>query len=378
MNSNRSKKRDYANRAKNRERHQHYDGRQRDFRHGKTSPEPFDGDKDGSDPGWRRYRMAQLDQLPERLPRDLSKRLVNVFVEGYEDVSFWRTIFDNYESDRITFEISVPPREDLAKGKKVLMGMIPHSSPNMILCVDSDFDYLFADLTEQSRIILGARYMFHTYAYATENFLCYAPSLHNVCVRVTKNDTRIFDFEKFLTEYSRIIYPLFLWYAYSARLESKNIFTLIEFKGSVKLNYLEVENNGRGTLEWLSRQVRKRLTSLEDKNPEHVSEIAVFEKQMAERGLDRDCTYLYMQGHTLMDNVVIVMLNAVCDQLKLMNNIRIMTSTKTGTALKNEQSNYNNSLRDVREILLDNEGYKESPQYKLLQRDIEDYIESII
>ena len=40
--------------------------------------------------------------------------------------------------------------------------------------------------------------MFHTYAYATENYLCYAPSLHNVCVKATKNDTRIFDFVKFM------------------------------------------------------------------------------------------------------------------------------------------------------------------------------------
>ena len=42
--------------------------------------------------------------------------------------------------------------------------------------------------------------MFHTYAYATENYLCYAPSLHNVCVRATKNDTRIFDFERFMDD----------------------------------------------------------------------------------------------------------------------------------------------------------------------------------
>ena len=104
-----------------------------------------------------------------------------------------------------------------------MLGMIPQASDELLLCVDSDFDYLFHNSTEQSRELLSCDRMFHTYAYATENFLCYAPSLHNVCVKATKNDTRIFDFVKFMHEYSCTIYPLFLWYAYSAQLSSADI-----------------------------------------------------------------------------------------------------------------------------------------------------------
>lgn len=124
--------------------------------------------------------------------------------------------------------------------------MIPQASDELLLCVDSDFDYLFHNSTEQSRELLSCDRMFHTYAYATENYLCYAPSLHNVCVRATKNDTRIFDFERFMADYSRIIYPLFLWYAYSAQQESEHIFTLADFRASVRLNFLEIEHNGCG------------------------------------------------------------------------------------------------------------------------------------
>ena len=85
----------------------------------------------------------------------------------------------------------------------------------------------------------------------------------------------------------------------------------------------------------------------------------MMEKRPKERGVTPKMTYMFMQGHTLMDNVVMVMLNSVCEELKLMSNIRINTSTKTGTALRNEMSNYNNALRNVRDVLLDNEGYKE-------------------
>lgn len=318
-----------------------------------------------------------LSRMPERLPKSPQKKHISVYVEGYEDVSFWRGIFDDYETDNLTFEISVPPREDLAKGKKVLLGMAEDCSPDKLLCVDSDFDYLFGDQTQQSQTVNGCRYMFHTYTYATENYLCYAPTLHNICVKATKNDTRIFDFESFIYRYSRTIYPLFLWYAYSAQLKTESVFTLLEFKSSVKLNYLEIENNGEGTLAWLARQVEKRLAILRRNYPGWDRELDEFSKAIEGKGVTPESAYMYMQGHTLMDNVVVVMLNAVCEQLKLMSNIRITTSTKTGTALKNELSNYNNALRNVRDILLDNEAYKSCPQYLLLKKDIDEYVDSL-
>ena len=120
-----------------------------------------------------------------------------------------------------------------------------------------DWD-LFDDESEEARKIVESPYMFHTYTYATENYLCYAPSLHNVCVKATKNDSHIFDFEGFMACYSRTIYPIFLWYAYSAQLSHESVFPLAEFKNTVRLGYLEVERNGADTLAWLCRQVQHR------------------------------------------------------------------------------------------------------------------------
>lgn len=324
--------------------------------------------------GLDRFRDRNMRLMPSRLPREEGKRHVEVFVEGYEDVSFWRGIFDEYESPKITFEINVPSRPDLAKGKKVILGMHSECSPERLLCVDSDFDYLFGELNGQSQLVTCSDYMFHTYAYATENYLCYAPSLHNVCVKATKNDTRIFDFDRFLAEYSRIIFPLFVWYAWSAHLKNENVFTLQEFRSTVKLNYLEVDDNGGNTLKWLERQVEKRLDILEKHRPGWQNDLTRFGSHLLDKGVTPETTYLYIQGHTLMDNVVIIMLNAVCDALKQMSNLRISASTKTGTALRNEISNYNNALRNVRDVLLDNESYKTCPLYGLLRGDIERYL----
>ncbi len=312
--------------------------------------------------------------LPRPLPDTSDKQLVHVYVEGYEDVAFWRSIFDHFRNPYLRFEISVPDRGDLPKGKKILLGMIPRSSEELLLCVDSDFDHLFDRATEQSRLVNGSPYLFHTYAYATENYLCYAPSLHNVCVKATKNDTRIFDFVYFLAAYSRTIYPLFLWYAYSAQMASEHVFTLAEFKATVRLGYLDLTSNGDNTLLWLGRNVAKRERQLRERHPEMIAPMRDFERRLCDRGLTPETTYLYMHGHTLMDNVVMVCLNTVCDKLRQMALARIHASDKKGVALKNELANYNNSLRSIRDVLLDNENYTESPLYLRLKEDIERYL----
>ncbi|MEE1167403.1 MAG: DUF4435 domain-containing protein, partial [Alistipes sp.] len=225
------------------------------------------------------------ERLPEILPPEDDRHLVHVYVEGYEDVAFWRGIFDHFRNPYLRFEISVPNRDDLPKGKKVLMSMIDKADPeNVILCVDSDFDYLFDGATEQSREVLRADNMFHTYVYATENFLCYAPSLRNVCVKATKNDTRIFDFERFFADYSRVIYPLFLWYVYSAQLSHESVFTLSEFKASVRLGYVDIRHNGEGTLAWLQRNVERRHMALERDNPEMIDDVKLFADKLQQLG----------------------------------------------------------------------------------------------
>lgn len=319
------------------------------------------------------------DKLPEVLPPEDDRHLVNVYVEGYEDVAFWRGIFDHFRNPYLRFEISVPNRDDLPKGKKVLMSMIGKTDPErVILCVDSDFDYLFDGATEQSREVLAADNMFHTYVYATENYLCYAPSLRNVCVKATKNDTRIFDFEKFFADYSRVIYPLFLWYAYSAQLSHESVFTLAEFKAAVRLGYVDIRQNGEGTLAWLKRNVERRHQVLESENPQMVDDVMAFAQKLQKVGVERDNCYMFMHGHTLMDNVVLVVLSAVCEKLRQLSIAKINQSKVEGVALQNELNNYTNTLRSIRDVLLDNENYTSSPLYKRLRDDIQAYLDTMI
>ena len=319
-----------------------------------------------------------LLNLPQSLPIEDGKRVVRVFVEGYEDVAFWRGIFDHFTNPYLRFEISVPTRKDLPKGKKVLLSMAEQASEELLLCMDSDFDYLFDDEDEVSQKIVESPYMFHTYTYATENYLCYAPSLHNVCVKAVKNDAYIFDFEQFMADYSRTIYPLFLWYVYSASRKTENVFPLADFKAAVRIGYLDIEQNGANTIAWLERNVARRLTSIEVDNPDMAREIPLFAERIAQKGVTPELSYLFMHGHTLMDNVVLPLLSGVCEKLRQISLSKIICSSKEGVALKNEMSNYTNSLRSIRDVLLDNENYTSSPLYKRLKSDIQRYIDSTI
>ena len=193
-------------------------------------------------------------------------------------------------------------------------------------------------------------------------------------MKATKNDTHIFDFVRFMHEYSCTIYPLFLWYAYSAQLATENVFPLIDFKSAVRIGYLDLENNGEKTLAWLQKNVAKREEMLRRRNPKMIDPMLEFEQQLKSRGLTPENAYLFMHGHTLMDNVVMILLNSVCEKLRQMSIAKITASKKQGVALKNEMSNYTNSLRSIRDVLLDNENYTKCPLYKRLQRDIEKYI----
>ena len=82
-------------------------------------------------------------------PKKARKKIV-AYVESYDDISFWRSLLAEYENDKRYFEVMLPSRTTLAKGKKtVLMNQLGKQlGENMIACVDSDYDYLLQGCTQ--------------------------------------------------------------------------------------------------------------------------------------------------------------------------------------------------------------------------------------
>lgn len=313
-----------------------------------------------------------------RLKPKRSRRKIVAYVESYDDVSFWRTLFAEFEDETRYFEVMLPSRTTLTKGKKsVLMNELgPRLGQNMIACVDSDYDYLLQGATQTSRYIINNRYVFHTYAYAIENYQCYAEALHEVCVAATLNDRPLVDFVAFMRLYSRIAYPLFIWSVWFYRKHQLSEFSLLDFCSYVRLEQVSVRAPER-SLEGMERKVRRKRLELERRHPEAIGEVEAMKGELEKLGVHPDNTYMFIQGHHIMDGVVIKLLTPVCTALRREREQEIKDLSEHELQFRNELSGYQRRLIGVDVVLRKHTGYKASPLYRRLEADIARFLKQI-
>ena len=307
----------------------------------------------------------------QRLKPKTARRKIVVYVESYDDVFFWRTVLDDFEDDSRYFEIMLPSRSTLGKGKKLVLTnkLGPQLGNYMIACVDADYDYLLQGATPTSRLINKNPFVFHTYAYAIENYQCYASTLHRVCVMATLNDRQIVDFESFMQEYSQIIWPLFVWSVWVYRRNHYREFTLTEFGNHVSFSDINVYHPEQ-TLELVRRRVNRKIAWLQRHFPQEKKDYERLKTELLDLGVTPETTYLYIQGHTLFDNVISPLLDPVCILLRKEREREIRNLAEHDTQRQNELSCYQHSQNSVEDMLRKNVGFKDAPPYKLLERDI--------
>ncbi|MBR6141654.1 MAG: DUF4435 domain-containing protein [Bacteroidaceae bacterium] len=311
-------------------------------------------------------------------PKDAARKVV-AYVESYDDVFFWRSVLQDFETDRIKFEVMLPSRHTLSKGKKAaLMNRLgPSLGDFMVACVDADYDYLMQGATEVSRKLLGSPFIFHTYAYAIENYQCYAPSLHTACVMATLNDRDILSFEAFLEAYSRIVWPLFVWSIWAHRYGQAGIYSITDFAQTVTfhdINPWHPEN----ALEHLRDRVNKQIGWLQRKFPKAKDTYLKLRKTMQEElGILPADTYLYIQGHALMDGVVLPLLTPVCNILRREREKEITGLALHGKQKQTEMSGYHHSQSPIDLMLRKGVAFKRSAPYQKLRADLEKLIERI-
>ena len=310
-------------------------------------------------------------------PKRAAQRII-AYVESYDDISFWRSVFNGYESDKIHFEIMLPARTKLTKGKKqAMMNMLGKAfGRNMIACVDSDYDYLLQGATATSRQMLSNRYILHTYAYSIENFKCYADSLKQVCVLCTQNDSNVIDFNEFLKLYSRICYPLFVWNILLYRKHDTRTMSMLKFCEIVRLTSFSVGKPAY-SLQQLGNRVNHNIQLLEKQFPELVNEQELLKQELEGLGIQPEETYFYIQGHHIMNSVVLRMLLPVCRHLRNKREEEIERYAYHRQQYNNELASYRHSQCDVAMMLSKNTDYKESPPYLRLKADIEKLLETI-
>lgn len=310
-------------------------------------------------------------EAANRLNSRRARRKIVAYVESYDDVFFWRTALSHFEDETRYFEVMLPSHKTLERGKKsVLMNLIYNKvGKDMIACVDADYDYLLKGVTEASRQIMSNPYVFHTYVYAIENYQCYAPSLHNVCVMVTLNDHNVFDFEAFMRQYSEAIFPLFVWSVWHYRHSRYNEFSITDFNRVTDLGGFSL-SDPQSCLSRVRGKVWKKVHSLQKHNPDAKNSYLALRREMACMGVTPQTTYLYVQGHHLMDKVIKIVLSKVCGQLIREREQEIRRQSIHSTQMRNELSCYSNSIQDIEQALRRNTGYIPSQPFQRLQSDI--------
>ncbi len=315
------------------------------------------------------YFTAANKMKPKR-----SRRRIVAYVESYDDILFWRTILGNYEDETRYFEIMLPSHGSLKRGKtSALTNLLHRVGQDMIACVDADYDYLLQGSSKSSRHMIESPYVIHTYAYAIENLQCYAPSLHNVCVMVSLNDHSIFDFVRFLKEYSEAIFPLFVWSILSYSNGTTEKFTLSDFNNVIEIGGLNIFNPKK-SIEYLKNKVEKKISWLKGRNPEIQEALEETENKIYHLGVTPETTYLYIQGHHLFDKVVVPIMDKVCTRLIRERENEIRQQAVHSTQMHNELSCYSHSIQDVEQMLKKNTGFVLSPLFKNIQQDVESFL----
>ena len=310
-------------------------------------------------------------------PKRAAQRII-AYVESYDDISFWRSVFNEYESDRIHFEIMLPARTKLTKGKKqAMMNMLGKAyGKNMIACVDSDYDYLLQGATSTSQQMLENKYILHTYAYSIENYRCYADSLKQICVLCTQNDSNVIDFKEFFKLYSRICYPLFVWNILLYRKHDTKTMSMLHFCEIVRLSSFNIGNPAY-SLQLLSKRVKHNIDMLEKQFPELKDEYKHLDEELAALGINPDETYFYIQGHHIMNGVTMRILQPVCRHLRSKREEEIERFAYHRQQYNNELASYRHSQCDVATMLSKNTDYKSASPYLRLKADIEELLETI-
>jgi len=316
-------------------------------------------------------------EAANRLRPKTARRRIVAYVEAYDDIFFWRSVLGDFEDDTRYFEVMLPTKVGkLERGKKAaLMNMLTERvGESMIACVDADYDYLEQGATAMSHIVTTNPYVFHTYAYAIENLQCYGPSLRDICVAVTLNDRQLFDCDEYLRQYSQAVFPLFVWSIWYYRRPDYTEFSITDFLRVIETGHFTIER-APDIIANIRRKVSAKIHQLQRKQPDAKKTYLKVKDDLARLGVTPETTYLYIQGHHLMDKVVVPMLKKICDQLIRERQQEINRQSQHNTQRRNELSCYTGSIGNIEATLRRNLGYFRSAPFQRIRQDVAAFLQ---
>lgn len=236
--------------------------------------------------------------------KDIDKN-IDVLVEDEEDIRFWNYVLTTI-APGYTFNISPYQYGSLHKGKSNVLKDVAQFGSNRIGCVDSDYDYLLPAESPYAEA-LRSPYVIQTGTYSFENYVCDPTTLGEVCFQATTRRTD-FDFIGYMTQLSRLLYPVLLWALYFQKTGNHAAFPAESgwakaLPHSTNLNIDYIEEVRRATSELL-QQFQSDYPTAQPK---------VDDLGRSMLGLTPENAWWFVRGHNLVDYIHDVAVKPLCD-----------------------------------------------------------------
>ncbi|HGE6041893.1 TPA: DUF4435 domain-containing protein [Vibrio cholerae] len=195
-----------------------------------------------------------------------------VYVEGFEDVSFWNKIF---RSANISVSIQAFGNSNKANGKASIIKAWENGEiklgKNLIIALDSDYDYLL----DRNEVLFSDDFVFQTYAFSIENLLWHPEYVGVICQDACNNSKYINPsiIRDGIKNWSKTVYPEFLRFL-ASNANDDEIFSKI-------MDVLDPND-----LSFSYNDISFPLFSEKD-----------FQEKMYKKGLNFENVHLFIRGH---------------------------------------------------------------------------------
>lgn len=208
-----------------------------------------------------------------------------VLVEDTADKPFWTfTLDEMIKGEYEIFPFVNHPTYDTTGKSALIKHYSSFTSSDFIICVDSDYDYLLENTH------LKKPFIFQTYTYSFENYICYHEGIKNVLEKAIDTEGVQFDFVDYFKRYSVGIYDLLLCSLYSEKLKDRqlSIHECVKQAGFIKME--DAERDLNSLISGLKYWIQPFLNQYESVDFEN------FKKRLEYLGLYKETAFLFFQG----------------------------------------------------------------------------------
>lgn len=296
---------------------------------------------------------------------------LTVEVEDNIDREFWRDLLTDLCPEK---ELHFNCFQTIVKGKEVvevtgkarIIKMTNQLNDFHIGCIDSDYDWLLADYTDDGKVISDSKYLLQTYAYSIENLMCLSRTLSDFCQENTEEQVE-FDFPNYINRLSKAVYPLLIWSAYLCS-KGNETFTS-SFWREILVN---TEKDAETSLSLIEQKAKEQLNTIDKDFESEKEDKSKFQESLViNKDITEDDAYLYVRGHDLFDHLVSSVLNSVITPLRSRHYSTLRSSDMEADARKAALQDYSKKDKSVRDLLQKNYRYKNStPIYDRIKADV--------